>query len=214
MAAQPGEPAQGQRTESDGSAVTGSPSDSLWSRPADKRCVFIKNRPATSSHRKQGLPSPSCSRSQTCGTPVSFIHHGPDATGPLTAGAERSQQPAVASRPHESILHFIFHRANLLRSSRPRLSADLSGCGRVTMTPGTSGSNVVLYELVNPDKRAGNWDTPPLPRNHLGEGHALTATFNADEARDFWGFIELNRVGLLRGSGRMPSFMEDFFFFF
>lgn len=56
MAAQPGEPAQGQRTESDGLAVTGGPSDSPWSRPADKRCVFIKNRPATSSHRKQGLP--------------------------------------------------------------------------------------------------------------------------------------------------------------
>lgn len=56
------------------------------------------------------------------------------------------------------------------------------------MTPGTT-SDVVLYEPVNPDKRAGNWDTPPLPINHLGERHALTATFNADEARDFWGFI-------------------------
>lgn len=34
-------------------AVTGSASDSPWSRPTDKQCIFIKNRPASSSHNKQ-----------------------------------------------------------------------------------------------------------------------------------------------------------------
>lgn len=38
-------------------AVTGSASDGPWSRPTDKHCVFIKNRPATSSPNKQGCLS-------------------------------------------------------------------------------------------------------------------------------------------------------------
>lgn len=42
-------------------AVTGSASDSPWSRSTDKHCIFIKNRPATSSHNKQGcLSLPPC----------------------------------------------------------------------------------------------------------------------------------------------------------
>lgn len=99
--AEPGEPAQRKRIGSDLVAVTGSSSDSPWSRPTDKRCVFIKNRPATSSHHKQG-----CLSAANAPVSVLALAHASarfavlpplssitaDASGPKSG--ERSQWPA------------------------------------------------------------------------------------------------------------------------